>query len=82
MNDVARAHSGKGASDTAEKQGIFARLITFFQQVIAEFRKVQRPTRTELWNMFLTVLAFLLIVMAFVLVLDIAFSKSVFWIFG
>ncbi|MCI6575002.1 MAG: preprotein translocase subunit SecE [Actinomycetaceae bacterium] len=81
MNDVSRAHGAKDA-DAAEKQGIFARLVTFFQQVIAEFRKVQRPTRSELWSMFLTVIAFLLIVMAFVLVLDIAFSKSVFWIFG
>ncbi|MDD7464920.1 MAG: preprotein translocase subunit SecE [Actinomycetaceae bacterium] len=81
MNEVARARGAKGA-DGAEKQSIFARLVTFFRQVIAEFRKVQRPTRSELWSMFLTVIAFLLIVMAFVFVLDTAFTKSVFWIFG
>lgn len=80
MNEVARAKSAKGAD--ADKQGLIARIVTFFKQLFSELKKVQRPTQEELWRMFLTVLAFLLVVMAFVLVLDIAFSKSIFWIFG
>ena len=80
MNEVARAKSDKGTD--ADKQGLIARIVTFFKQVFSELKKVQRPTQEELWRMFLTVLAFLLVVMAFVLVLDIAFSKSIFWIFG
>ena len=80
MNEAARTH-GSGA-EAAEKQGFIARLVAFFRQVIGEFKKVQRPTRSELWSMFLTVVAFLLVVMAFVLALDILFSKGVFWIFG
>lgn len=86
MNEVSRAKGapGKGAqaADNAAAQGFFARIVLFFKQVLAEFKKVQRPTRTELWGMFLTVVAFLLIVMAFVLLLDTIFTKSVFWIFG
>lgn len=80
MNDSARTQGAQGAE--AAKQGFFQRIITFFKQVLTEFKKVRRPTLQELWSRFLTVLVFLLIVMAFVLVLDIAFSKSIFWIFG
>ena len=81
---VNEAASARGAAKGEEvaKQGFIARLVAFFKQVLAEFKKVQRPSRTELWSMFLTVVAFLLVVMAFVLALDILFSKGVFWIFG
>ncbi|MCI7551188.1 MAG: preprotein translocase subunit SecE [Actinomycetaceae bacterium] len=82
MNDVAGARGSAGAKSASAKQGIFARLITFFKEVIIEFKKVQRPTPSELWQMFLTVLSFLVVVMVFVGLLDLAFSQTVFWVFG
>ena len=80
MNEV--AHSGAKGDVSAQKQGFFARIVAFFQQVIAEFQKVQRPTRSELWSMFLTVVSFLIVVMVFVTLLDLLFSQVIFWIFG
>ncbi|MDY5584515.1 MAG: preprotein translocase subunit SecE [Arcanobacterium sp.] len=82
MNEVAsnKGHAHKGAA--AQKQGLFARIITFFKQVLAEFKKVQRPTMEDLWKMFLTVLGFLVVVMIFVGVIDVVFNQSVFWVFG
>ena len=43
MNEVARAKSAKGAD--ADKQGLIARIVTFFKQVFSELKKVQRPTQ-------------------------------------
>lgn len=76
--------AGKKAKGTAEaeKQGFFARLALFFRQIFAELKKVQRPTQAELWDIFLTVIIFVALVMAFVGVLDAAFSRIVFWVFG
>ncbi|WP_353067333.1 preprotein translocase subunit SecE [Arcanobacterium hippocoleae] len=65
-----------------EKQSFFARIITFFKQVLAEFKKVRRPSWEELGQMFLTVITFLVIVMVFVGILDLVFGQLVFWIFG
>ncbi|MDR6940021.1 preprotein translocase subunit SecE [Arcanobacterium hippocoleae] len=65
-----------------EKQSFFARIITFFKQVLAEFKKVRRPSWEELGKMFLTVITFLVIVMVFVGILDLVFGQLVFWIFG
>ncbi|MDP9801370.1 preprotein translocase subunit SecE [Arcanobacterium wilhelmae] len=64
------------------KEGFFARIITFFKEVIAEFKKVQRPTREELWKMFVTVVVFVTIIMVFVTAVDLVFNQSMFWIFG
>ncbi|MFC5370569.1 preprotein translocase subunit SecE [Arcanobacterium bovis] len=80
MNDVAKAHGNRVAKES--KEGFFARIITFFKQVLAEFKKVQRPTGSELWTMFLTVVGFLIVVMIFVGLLDLGFSQFVFWVFG
>lgn len=75
---TASAHKAAGE----KKRGLFARLALFIRQIIAEMKKVQRPTRDEMVQMFVTVLVFVAVVMAFVGVLDGAFGKAMFWIFG
>jgi preprotein translocase subunit SecE len=62
--------------------GLFDRIALFVRQVVAELKKVVRPSRSELVTYTTTVLVFVAIVMAFVLVVDLAVGKATFWIFG
>lgn len=62
--------------------GRFARLALFLRQVVAELKKVVRPTRTELITYTSVVLVFVLTVMLIVSGLDFAFGKLVLWAFG
>lgn len=71
------------ANDRGEKRpNIFVRIIIFIKQVIAELKKVTTPTRKELWNYFLVVLGFVLIMMLFVWLLDQAFGWLSLFVFG
>lgn len=54
---------------------------TFLRQVVAELRKVVWPTQQQLITYFFVVLVFVVVVMALVTVLDLAFGKLVFEIF-
>jgi preprotein translocase subunit SecE len=54
----------------------------FLRQVVAELRKVVRPTRNELITYTSVVLVFVLVVMAYVSLLDLGFGKLVLWAFG
>lgn len=54
----------------------------FFRQVIAELRKVIWPTRDQLVTYFMVVLVFVLFMIGFVSLLDFAFNKAAFQIFG
>ena len=54
----------------------------FFRQVIAELRKVIWPTRDQLVTYFMVVLVFVIFMIAIVSVLDFAFNKAAFRIFG
>jgi preprotein translocase subunit SecE len=54
----------------------------FFRQVIAELRKVIWPTRDQLVTYFMVVLVFVIFMIAIVSVLDFAFNKAAFKIFG
>ena len=54
----------------------------FLRQVIAELRKVVWPTREQLATYFVVVLVFVLVVIAIVSVLDLAFGTAIFAIFG
>jgi preprotein translocase subunit SecE len=56
--------------------------ITFYRQVVAELRKVVWPTQEQLVTYFLVVLVFVLVMIAYVSVLDLGFGKGVFWLFG
>jgi preprotein translocase subunit SecE len=56
--------------------------VTFYRQVVAELRKVVWPTQQQLVTYLIVVLAFVLVMIAYVSVLDLAFGKAVFAIFG
>ncbi len=55
---------------------------TFYRQVVAELRKVIWPTRKELVTYTTVVIVFVLIIIAYVSVLDLAFGQVVLQIFG
>lgn len=54
----------------------------FYRQVVAELRKVVWPTQQQLTTYFIVVLVFVLVLMAIVSALDLAFGKLFFTIFG
>ncbi len=56
--------------------------VTFYRQVIAELRKVVWPTQQQLVTYFFVVMVFVLVMIAYVSVLDLGFGKAVFAIFG
>ncbi len=56
--------------------------VTFYRQVVAELRKVVWPTQQQLITYFLVVMVFVLVVMTIVSLLDLAFGKAVFAVFG
>ena len=79
------ANAGASKSRTPanrDSRGLFARIALFYRQVVAELRKVVRPTKTELWTFFTVVLVFVIAIMAFVGVLDFVFGKLVLAIYG
>jgi preprotein translocase subunit SecE len=61
---------------------IFARLINFIREVVAELRKVIWPTRKELTTYTLVVVVFVIIMLTIVGGLDFGFAKLVLWTFG
>lgn len=69
-------------ADDAAKRGFFGRIILFIQQVISELKKVVTPTRKELINYTIVVIAFVVIMMLLVWVLDRAFLWFTVFVFG
>lgn len=66
----------------AEKRGFFSRIFLFISQVVAELKKVVTPTRQELVRMTLVVLAFVVVMIAFVWALDQLFGWLAVVVFG
>ena len=66
----------------SEKKSDRTSPITFYRQVVAELRKVVWPTQQQLITYFIVVMVFVLVMIAYVSVLDLAFGKAVFAIFG
>ncbi|HEX4191280.1 MAG TPA: preprotein translocase subunit SecE [Marmoricola sp.] len=56
--------------------------VTFYRQIVAELRKVVYPTQQQLVTYFIVVMAFVLVMIGLVSVLDLGFGKLVFWMFG
>ena len=75
-----------GRNDTAgtgqEAPGLFARMGTFYRQVIAELRKVIWPTRRELITYTWVVIVFVVAMSLIVAALDFIFGQAVLRIFG
>jgi preprotein translocase subunit SecE len=65
-----------------ERQKLPARISLFYRQVIAELRKVIWPTRKELVTYTTVVIVFVLVIIGYVSVLDLAFGQVVLRIFG
>ena len=93
MSDSARA-GAQGADSTrrpaprpggkkgAEELGPFARLARFVRQVVAELKKVVRPTRNDLIGYSTAVLVFVAAVMAFVTLVDLGAGSLTRLVFG
>jgi len=73
---------GRAKRDRESRRGAWSRMVLFLRQVLDELSKVVTPTRSELVNFTVLVLIFVLIMMAFVSVLDIFFGWGISWIFG
>ncbi|GAB3676681.1 preprotein translocase subunit SecE [Angustibacter aerolatus] len=76
------ASSSRGGRGSADRLGFFARIALFVRQVVAELRKVVRPTRNELVTYTTVCLVFVVVVMAFVAGLDVGLGKIVLLVFG
>ncbi|WZH50585.1 MAG: preprotein translocase subunit SecE [Nocardioides alkalitolerans] len=55
--------------------------LTFYKQVVAELRKVVWPTQSQLVTYFAVVLVFVVVMIAIVSLLDLAFGKLAFEVF-
>jgi len=83
-DEPARLSKGGSGTEVGSKprRSLPARLMLFLRQVVAELKKVVRPTRQELLTYTSVVLVFVLAVMLYVSGLDFAFGKLVLWAFG
>ena len=72
-----KAVRGSRGGDTHKRTS----LPTFYRQVVAELRKVVYPTQEQLVTYFIVVMVFVLALIAYVSVLDLALGKAVFAIF-
>jgi preprotein translocase subunit SecE len=68
-------------ADKASKRGVIGRTSLFFKQVVLELKKVTKPTWAELRNYTGVVLAFVVVVMAVIALLDWLFFTGVNWVF-
>lgn len=74
--------AGRDPRGTGSKRGMFARVALFLRQVIAELKKVVRPSRTELWTYFVVVIVFVLAIMAYIGLVDLGLGQLITWVFG
>ena len=72
------ARSGSTSARSGKRVGV----ALFIRQVLAELRKVVRPTRTELITYTSVVMVFVVVVMSYVSGLDIGLGKVVLLVFG
>ena len=70
------------ARDREARKPLPQRASLFYRHVIAEMRKVIWPTRKELVTYTSVVIVFVLVVIAYVTVLDFGFSKAILAVFG
>jgi len=71
----------KAKVNRAAARGFIGRIILFFNQVIAELKKVNRPTFQELRNYTGVVLGFVVVVMFIIFGLDFVFGKGIIWLY-
>ena len=64
------------------KKGPLGRIGLFYRQIVAELRKVVWPSRNDLMTYTTVVIVFVVVVIAFVSVVDYGFEKLVSYVFG
>ena len=79
---ASRPSTAPRTRDAGAGRGLFARIALFWRQVVAEMQKVVWPTRNELSTYVMVVLVFVVLVMAFITVVDIGVGQLMLWIFG
>ncbi|MCC3281222.1 MULTISPECIES: preprotein translocase subunit SecE [Arthrobacter] len=82
MTETAASSSKGHPSGKPRKRGFFAGIALFLRQVIAELKKVVTPTRKELLRFTIVVMAFVVVMMIIVSLLDFIFGTGALWIFG
>ncbi|MGO3328224.1 preprotein translocase subunit SecE [Gordonia sp. (in: high G+C Gram-positive bacteria)] len=74
--------SRAAASAPSTSHNPFVRIWVFLKQVVSEMRKVVWPTRNDMVNYTIAVLAFLVVLTAIIAGLDIGFAKLMLLVFG
>ena len=77
-----KTERGSSGARTSGRAGLWARMMLFLRQMVAELRKVIWPTRRELITYTWVVIVFVTIVTIIVGVYDLLFTKLVLLIFG
>ncbi len=81
MADAPTVRGGRQDSSGGKQPEKRTGPVTFYRQVVAELRKVVYPTREQLVTYFFVVLAFVLVMIAIVSLLDLGLGKLAFEIF-
>jgi preprotein translocase subunit SecE len=81
VSDSKTVHRGGDSGDSRGRDAKRTSPATFYRQVVAELRKVVWPTQEQLITYFFVVMIFVIVMMAIVSVLDLAFGKLVFAVF-
>lgn len=81
MSDAPAVRGGRKDSSDGKQPEKRTGPVTFYRQVVAELRKVVYPTRDQLVTYFFVVLAFVLVMIALVSLLDLGLGKLAFEIF-
>lgn len=77
-----KTERGSSGARNSGRAGLWARLMLFLRQMVAELRKVIWPTRRELITYTWVVIVFVTIVTIIVGVYDLLFTKLVLLVFG
>lgn len=81
MSDAPAVRGGRKDSPDGKQPEKRTGPVTFYRQVVAELRKVVYPTRDQLVTYFFVVLAFVLVMIALVSLLDLGLGKLAFEVF-
>lgn len=82
MTEAAANSTGEKTPDAPRKRGLFGRIGLFLRQVVDELRKVVTPTREELVKLTGIVLAFVILMILLVSLLDFVFGTGASFVFG
>ncbi|WP_460460215.1 preprotein translocase subunit SecE [Angustibacter peucedani] len=83
MSQTSTGEAGRSRGGSSrDRRGPAGRVALFFRQVVAELRKVVRPTRTELITYTSVCMVFVVAVMALVAGLDVGLGAIVVRVFG